>query len=1078
MKKSNLFDHNFNRLWPEQSKFPINEDTQGRIVQDLLLRDIEDSTEFTIITGFTSISNIIKTFGLKDFLKLQKVKIVIGFEPDDRISKRLPHYSLTTEIKNFWLKQNISILHCAPLLNVIEKVNQKIIEFKVINKLHAKIYVGDYSAMLGSSNFSISGLVKQREANIRVRRDSDTKELEQYASIKQIAENYFELAEDYTKDILELFRKLLKDADWQEALARGISEILESKWMNDYPVLYKAIMSNELWPTQKMGIARAMKIIQDQGNLLIADPTGSGKTKLATALAYTIFHWLWENGLKDRSNALIICPKQIVDDWNKEQKHFKLFNKIESMGTLSIGSDKNKKSLIKDIHSADILIIDEAHNYLTRGTERSKAIIPKGSTNVILTTATPINKKSDDLLRLVELLDIDNLSDEDLRIYLELRKNRIKKSDAEHINTLKGYINQFILRRTKKELNRMIDRQPEAYKNDNGNLCKYPKPVVETYTTNETDNDKRLANEITKLTLNLKGTHYLQSISIPEYIHDESDKVKFLTQRFNSAPALAAYEIKSALRSSKCALYEYIYGTDAANSHFQINSPKTKSGNMIEKLNRQKQTLPILRFSSDLIPQSHRWLCDKDLYMTVCKQEISIYEQIAKLCLELTDNRELEKAKLLIRTSDEYNKVIGFDSTIITLDYLEKLINEITPDTTVIVATGQSEKNKRRVRELLNNVNSQDTSKLIALCSDAMSESINLPAAKVLVLLDMPSVLRIIEQRIGRLERMNSDHKEIYIYWPEDAEEFSLRGDRRIIEILSMTENLIGGNVEIPQKGIYEKYLKEGLKNSTNFREAFSNYAENNEEWEGVKDSYQSLYSLIEGKDALISEKIYSEFKDVDSTVKTAISFIEADKPWSFFAFRGDSKRSPKWLLLDKDGQGITDFSLICEKLRVYLKNKDIIQYRWNDINTFHEIRKIVYRLRKQEKSLLPWKKRRALETGKRILEDMYKHTKQVTKKELIQKILQIFDETFDGENMIDFNHFADLWLTILLPALDEKKSKQIRKRTIITLKDLKLNDILLNDEKLNWLYENCQYSNTLDELIASCIIAVNSSSR
>jgi hypothetical protein len=74
---------------------------------------------------------------------------------------------------------------------------------------------------------------------------------------------------------------------------------------------------------------------------------------------------------------------------------------------------------------------------------------------------------------------------------------------------------------------------------------------------------------------------------------------------------------------------------------------------------------------------------------------------------------------------------------------------------------------------------------------------------------------------------------------------------------------------------------------------------------------------------------------------------------------------------------------------------------------------------------------------------------------------------------MIDYNHFADLWLTLLLPALDEKRKNQVRQRTIITLKNIEVKDVKLDYEQLTWIYENCQYSNTLDEMIASCIIAV-----
>jgi hypothetical protein len=73
----------------------------------------------------------------------------------------------------------------------------------------------------------------------------------------------------------------------------------------------------------------------------------------------------------------------------------------------------------------------------------------------------------------------------------------------------------------------------------------------------------------------------------------------------------------------------------------------------------------------------------------------------------------------------------------------------------------------------------------------------------------------------------------------------------------------------------------------------------------------------------------------------------------------------------------------------------------------------------------------------------------------------------------LDFDHFADLWLAILLPALDKKRGDRKRRRKIMTLNDLTHRDVTLSKEKMLEIYENCKYANTLDELIASCIIAV-----
>jgi hypothetical protein len=235
------------------------------------------------------------------------------------------------------------------------------------------------------------------------------------------------------------------------------------------------------------------------------------------------------------------------------------------------------------------------------------------------------------------------------------------------------------------------------------------------------------------------------------------------------------------------------------------------------------------------------------------------------------------------------------------------------------------------------------------------------------------------------------------------------------------------------------------------------------------------LYSLIEGKEALIDNETYNEFKDVDSTVKTAVSFVDSDKSWSFFAFRGSTTRSPKWLFIDERNKAYTDFAEIAGKLKEYLKPKEIIQRRWNEVDTGNEINKLIRKLRQQERNLLPWKKKRALTVAKKILKQMFDVVpeRQIEKRKTILTVLEFLDPSPEAEDFIDYDHFAQLWLTILIPVLDRLRNTRKRKRTIITLKDLSFKDIKLTIEDLKRLIENCQYTNTLDEIIASCIIGV-----
>lgn len=570
----------------------------------------------------------------------------------------------------------------------------------------------------------------------------------------------------------------------------------------------------------------------------------------------------------------------------------------------------------------------------------------------------------------------------------------------------------------------------------------------------------------------MKGIHYLQILKIPEYLTTEDDKKIYISQQFNSAPALASFMVRSSLRSSHCALVEYLHGTDEANKVFHLSTTKSKTGNIIQKISKCSKAVPKKYFPKEWLSEETQWLFDDVKYKATCEKEISLYAEINALAKTFSGSREKKKAAVLIEKALKYNKIIAFDSTVISLDYFKKLIDENSSGVKALVATGQNNKNRNLVKEHLS-LGSENNEKLIALCSDAMSEGINLPDAKALVLLDMPSVLRIIEQRIGRLERMDSEHKEIHIFWPNDSDEFSLKGDKRMVDILLVTENLIGNNVDIP-KAIYERHLKDGLT-TENLIKAYDDYSENEHEWSGVKDSTQNLYSLIEGTDALIDATTYHEFKDVDSTVKTAVSFIESDKSWSFFAFRGSTTRSPKWLFIDEKNKAFTDFAEIAGKLKEYLKPKEIIQRRWNEVDTGNEIQKIIRKLRKQEKELLPWKKKRALMVGQKILKQMIDAIpeKQKEKKTIISMVLELFNPLPEAEDFIDYDHFAELWLSLLVPVLDKLRNTRKRKRTIITLKDLSIKDIKLTNENLEWLIENCRYAHTLDEIIAACIIGV-----
>lgn len=131
MSQPNLFDYNYSLDLPNQDQFPLNIKLLGHTVREILLKDLRDSNNYFIITGFTSLSNLIEVFGAHDHPTLDKLRILIGYEPDERVGRNLPHYSLPTEIKNYWLRQNVSIRLCGPILNIIGKIEEGKFEFRI-----------------------------------------------------------------------------------------------------------------------------------------------------------------------------------------------------------------------------------------------------------------------------------------------------------------------------------------------------------------------------------------------------------------------------------------------------------------------------------------------------------------------------------------------------------------------------------------------------------------------------------------------------------------------------------------------------------------------------------------------------------------------------------------------------------------------------------------------------------------------------------------------------------------------------------------------------------------------------------
>ncbi|KJS07120.1 MAG: hypothetical protein VR77_02150 [Flavobacteriales bacterium BRH_c54] len=1054
--------------WPPQDVFPLNIEELDKKVKDVLDRDLSIAKEFILLTGYTSLSHLIDTFGKEDYNNIDPIRIVLGFDPNFRGRKRYHTKPLDKEIKEYWLKKGLSILQGGSVINLIEKIKSGKVQVKFYNKLHAKIYVSHKMAMLGSSNFSNNGLLKQTEANYRVLEEENESV---HQDIKLIAENYFKKATPY-RELIGLLENLIQPVSWQEALARAIAEVIEGGWLSDFGALSSKLENVKLWPTQKRGLAQAISILQENANVLIADPTGAGKTKMCSTIILALKNWLWENGRKESDNSVIVCPPLVIDKWKKEFRDLAtVSNNQISNGTLSNGSLKSLKDAEDDLNLANILAVDEAHNYLNIKSKRSIAIRKNNADFKILITATPINKKVDDLLKIVELLDVDNLDDESFESFRKL-KERPDLRKEEDINNLKQFISKFTVRRTKGEINNQIDQEPHLYENALGNTCKFPTQIAVPYLTNETKADQEIAIKISDLCTQLKGISYLKQINNSKFFISEDEKQTYIDKRFLAAKHLSIYMIRYRLRSSKMALIEHIWGADKAIQleSFKFkkkNSNKIKINVLDDLIEKKKKPHISTDFKTCSFPS---WFTNRDEYVQACKEERALYIQIADLAIQLSNQREIGKAKLLVKQLSTHHKTIAFDSCLITLNYLKHLINLESPKTKVLLATGETERESEEVLEKFHLL-SDNKEKIIALCSDKMSEGVDLQKASSVTLLDLPSVIRIVEQRFGRIDRMDTPFSEIEMYWPDDSEEFSLKGDRKLMELNDLVDTTIGANFKIPDQLKFKHFKK--TDSLQEIIDEFKAYEKADDSWEGISDSLRSVVNLKEGEETLITQEEYNELRNVEATLKTGVSFLESSEEWCFIALRGDKQHSPKWYFIEPNQSKAinTDFPVICNLLKKYLRNKKQQKIEWND----YYLNKYIKLLKDNELELLSPKKKRAIKVAEIVLTKRFNNKKATLKeRQIINKLLQLFDRR---KSFVDFDDFSKTWITFLQPYLDEKRERNKDKRRVFNLNDLttpyEIKKMDFDVEELTKIYEEAPVYEDIDFKIASCIVGV-----
>lgn len=1057
--------------WPDPTRFPLN--VGSRSVQDQVWQDLLDSAQPLIITGYSSLDKII------DFIARAKsaksIRLLFGQEPFDtlRTEFRLARDDFAAEVEAYWLKQGFSLLRSAAVVHALEALQSGQAQARYMadrKGLHAKIYCGQKAATVGSSNFTTAGLTRQLEANARFERRTDGK---RYTELVDIAENYWRLGVDFQAQLIALLKRLLRPVTWQESLARACAELLEGEWAEAYLREDYLSDADSLWPSQRQGIAQALTILSERGSVLIADATGAGKTRMGVYLVGAVADHIVRTGRLRQGRALMICPPAVLANWQGEAIAAGVHLETFSHGGLSHGKSRGHDLGVESLRRAQLLCVDEGHNFLNFKAKRTQEVMRNMADHVVLLTATPINRGASDLLRIADMLGADNLADSTLKAFKRMLGTRslTRTLTEAEIDQLRAEIRQYTVRRTKRALNELIDRDPQAYRDRQGRLCRFPRHRPKVYQLHETEDDRAIAAEIRSLAAQLHGvTHFVRPIEMPEVLRRQGvSEDRYLQGRLGSARKLAGYQIMSALRSSRAALLEHLRGSQAAVEMLRIEGfgKKAGTGNLISSIARLSGCIPVNRLTIEL----PTWLQDSEAHHETCARELSLYESIASLVTEISPQREQAKAELLVKLMKQHGLVLAFDSRPISLALIRQLIGD-RHGVETLLAWGDEISDRNAV--LKSFAPGSGAKGVIGLCSDSLSEGVNLQQARVLVHLDMPSVVRIAEQRVGRVDRMDSPHREIEAWWPDDAPEFALSTDHRFIERFDTVERLLGSNMPLPE------HLQAETTTPVQTREMIEAFEQESEDaWDGIEDAFQPVRALVQGSNALVPQDIYARYRDIDERVVSRVSLVRASEPWAFFCLYTGPFNAPRWVFLPASGTPIVELAGITEALRRHLTDQvETLPFDECGTNTLETF---LRHLPTVERGLLSKKKQRALAEMAICVTHLAEHARQRGEQALADHLFEI-DRLLASENLDaqpDWDEVASRWLDVIRPVWFEKlKSKRNKP---LLLKDIR-KDLLSQPERVARMVT--EHFATLpvvvpaDQRVKACIVGVTNRHR
>ena len=375
--------------------------------------------------------------------------------------------------------------------------------------LHAKSYLfyGDLpaggadrfqpvAAIVGSSNFTGAGLTTNKELNLShktVLTDDEVgrigpppvdgaqemelrRELMSGVGGQAIAEldrwfrEHWEASRDFKDELIELLDASKfgqKEYTPYQVYMKALFEYFKDDLSADAPAPGKSAV--ELAEFQEDAVKKARRVLARYDGVLIGDSVGLGKTWIGKKLLEDYAYHL-------RQKALVVCPASLRQMWTAELRDTTI-----AAGVLSQEELGQADFDPHGVGDADVILIDESHNFRNRATQRYENLERIISSNggrgrdgsrkkLIMLTATPINNNIFDLYNQITLITRGDRSyfsgagiGDLYRFFLNARRN---VADHETGVALFNLLEEVVIRRTRAFVRKTYPRSHDQWRED------------------------------------------------------------------------------------------------------------------------------------------------------------------------------------------------------------------------------------------------------------------------------------------------------------------------------------------------------------------------------------------------------------------------------------------------------------------------------------------------------------------------------------------------------------------------------------------------------------------------------------